>query len=673
MQRQLFILLSLLMLSVVGSGQAVHYFTCVEVQENGDVQLSWEPAGNQGDFISYDIYQTTIANPGNFQLIDQVLDYNTNTYLHSPTTANQQTNLYFIKTIQNGLSDIPSDTLKSIHLTVDNSDPNLAILDWNAMHNPLLAASDNFYTVYMHDHQSAFSVVGTTLDTHFEIPLEVCRDTFYFRVDIADNNACVSTSNIYSAVFEDITPPPMPVLDSVSIDPFSGEVILGWSQSTAGDAGGYVVYHVLPSINDTLAFVFGALNTTYADQSFDPCSVNRAYALASFDTCGNISPGSYDIPQRTILLSEIIFDPCLMTNTFTWTEYINMNPSLEGYRILLSTDGGPFSLLASMPSGITAYEHSGLLPGHEYRYFIRAFSLNDAVTSSSCIREQTTWQYLQPLDNSIENVSVQDNEFIAIDMLPDTIAFISSIKLFRGDQSSGPFELLADLDPQGSDIVVYDDETAEVQSQSYYYRTELLDSCGNQVLPTTLMRSILLQGEKAVSPQNMLEWNAFEGWVAGVEKYEVYRSINDGGSELIAETNNATLQYADDLSTLSSSYSSLRYIVRALKSGNSGLFSWSNEILFEYSPSLYLPNAFTPGGQNPVFKPEGAFAEFSEYRLDVYDRWGALIFSSRDFGTGWDGVYKGKAAPVGVYVCVLNYISTTGDSQSLKSTFVLLR
>lgn len=635
--------------------------------------LTWEQAGNQGDFLSYDIYQTTIANPASFQLIDQVLDYFDNNYLHTPSTANQQTNLYFISTTQSSLPDILSDTLKSIHLTVDNSDPNLAILDWNAMHIPLLASSDNFYTVYMHDHQSSFASVGTTTDTHFEIPLSVCQDTFYFRIDVGDISGCISTSNIFSAVFEDITPPPMPVLDSVSIDPFTGEVILGWNQSPAGDLGGYVVYKVLSNINDTLAFVFGASNTSYADLSFDPCTDNRAYALSAFDTCGNISPGSYDFPHRTILLSEIAFDPCLMTNTFSWTEYINMNPSLEGYRIFLSTDGGPFTLLATTPSVIVTYEHSGLLPGHEYRYFIRAFSLNDAVTSSSCIKENTTWQYLQPTENSIENVSVQNNEFITVDMLPDTIAFLSAIKLFRSDQASGPFELLAELAPAGNGLVYYDDESAEVQSQSYYYRTELIDSCGNEVLPTSLMRSIFLEGEKTNSQQNALEWNAFEGWDTDVMAYEIYRSVNDGSMDLIAETNNSILQYADDISELSGSFSRLRYIVRALKTGLSGVVSWSNEILFEYTPSLYLPNAFSPGGQNPVFKPLGTFADFSEYRMDVYDRWGGLVFTSRDFGIGWDGVYKGQGSPTGVYVCVINYTSATGESQSLKSTFILLR
>ena len=124
---------------------------------------------------------------------------------------------------------------------------------------------------------------------------------------------------------------------------------------------------------------------------------------------------------------------------------------------------------------------------------------------------------------------------------------------------------------------------------------------------------------------------------------------------------------------LSGEFSMLRYVVRALEDETAGLYSWSNEIFFEYAPKIYLPNAFTPGGRNPVYKPLGNFAEFSEYRLDVYNRWGELMFSSREFSIGWDGSFKGGEAPLGVYVCIINYRSVSGESSTLKSTFVLVR
>jgi len=299
-----------------------------------------------------------------------------------------------------------------------------------------------------------------------------------------------------------------------------------------------------------------------------------------------------------------------------------------------------------MPAGITIYEHAGLESGHMYQYFVRAFSDGDAVTSSSCIRELTTWQYKQPLANRIENASVEDSEFISLSLLPDTFAYVPFLNLYRSTEASGPWELIAELEPDGQEELYYDDLSVDVNNHSYYYYSSLIDSCGNEVLASVHMRTILLQGDKSGGQMINLEWNAFEDWPADVYAYEIYRAVNEDGSfELAGETEGSTISYEDDISLLSGEFSMLRYAVRALEDETSGLYSWSNEIFFEYDPKIYLPNAFTPGGQNPVYKPLGNFAEFSEYRFDVYNRWGELIFTSREFSLGWDGSFKGGGCP----------------------------
>jgi len=675
MRKHLLIISAFLVVAFMARSQAVHYFHCLEVMEGNEVLLSWNAPGGEPYFVESRIYYR--IPPGNFILAETITDYNTRQYLHNISAANQQSLQYFIITEQEiPLPSLISDTLNSIHFTVAQSigEPITAALDWNEIHTPLLPGSSAYYRVMMHNTADPnFSLVDSTMDNHFEMPVSVCRDTLTFQIEIKHDFGCTSKSNISSLLFEDITSPPMPLLDSVSIDPFTNEVMLGWSPSTAADAGGYVVYHVKTDINDTLDWVYGINNTFYLDLSFDPCSENRSYALAAFDTCDNIGPGSYDIPQRTILLNEVDFNPCTMVNTLDWTAYINMNPALEGYNIYLSIDGASFEVLTTLPNNVTSFNHEGLESGHTYQYFIRAFSIGHAVTSSSCIRELITWQYKQPLDNRLENASVENSEAVALSMLPDTFAYVPELYLYRSEDESGPFVLLDTLEVAGQEVLYYDDLTADVNSRSYYYYTSLLDSCGNEVLTTGLMRTIFLQGEKS-SQLNTLEWNAFEGWPSAVEKYEIYRAVNEDGSfQKAGETNGNSLIFEDDISVLPGDFSMLRYVVRALQDEDASLYSWSNEIFFEYTPNIYLPNAFKPGGQNPIYKPVGNFADFSEYRLDIYNRWGELIFSSQEFGLGWDGTYKGSTAPLGVYVCILNYRSNSGESTTIKTTFVLVR
>jgi len=651
--------------------QAVSYLICIEVLDGNDVRLRWRSPVDEDTFVLYEIYHATLSNPDEFLLAGQVVNYFDTTFVHTASSAGQQQNLYYVKTVQNALPDILSDTLRTMHLTVNNADPNLARLNWS---DPLPTGSGPYFYVFMRNPVNVFSLVDSTTDTQFDIPLAVCRDTFYFRVEMPREGGCTFTSNTASAVFQDITPPPMPMLDSVSIDPYTGEAILGWNQSPAGDAGGYVIYHVRDGINDTLAFIDGQETTFYTDLSFDPCLDNRSYAIAAYDTCNNISPGSYDIPLRTILLQEVLFDPCALSNTLSWSPYINMQPSLQSYRVLLSVNGDPFVLLAELPATEVSFVHEGLQPGNTYRYFIRAFGQGGQPSSSSCIREYTPWPYLQPVSNRLGNVSVNANTSVTVSMLPDTLAYVPFVSLFRSDQASGPFELLATLEPGGSAQINYEDETAGVNSRSYYYRSELTDSCGNEVLPSNLMRTILLSGTKSSSMRNELQWNAFEGWPSGVSGYEVFRALNeDGPLELIAQTAAAELSFEDDISDVSDGLSRLRYRVRALNDSVPGLNSWSNEIVIDYSPALYLPNAFTPGGKNPVFRPLGTFADLREYSFEVYNRWGELLFVSRDFGTGWDGSHKGSPAPAGVYVCVIRYVGAGNEADVLKSTFILIR
>jgi gliding motility-associated-like protein len=668
--RKLLFILVLLFAGFASRTQHAHNLHCLEVLDE-DVTLRWGLIGNPVDFHAYYVYA---RNPGgSFELIDSVLNYNQVQYDHLNPEVNAGIVDYYVVTKQLSATWI-SDTLSTIFLTVipDAVNPNLITLQWNSLHDPPLPGFGNTYAVRAYSQTSGYTYQGTTQGLTYDFEISLCSDSIFFFVEVDHSYGCTSRSNTASWLFEDNDPPPIPTLDSVSIDPWTGEAILGWTESTAPDAGGYQIY-VIDVINDTLEPVYGVQNTLYIDNSFDPCAEDRTYAIAAFDTCGNISPGTYWIPQRTIFHNDIVFDPCLLSNTISWTEYINMEPALEGYRVYWSIDGGGYSILSTVNAATTSFVHTGLQAGHTYSYFIRAFSLNNEITSTSCIRSFTTWQYLEPSENRMENASVENSEYVELYMNPDTMAFVPYVRLYRSDDGSAPWDLLDELEVLGQSQLYYEDLTADVNSRSYYYRTDLTDSCGNQVLESEYMRTIFLQGQSE-GQINEIEWNAFEGWTNDVHAYEIFRAVNENGSFVkTGEVGGNNLTFSDDISSVSGEYTMLRYLVRALQDANANIYSWSNEIFFEYTPQLYLPNAFRPEGRNPVFKPVAVNADFSEYRMDVYNRWGELVFSSYEFGQGWDGRINGSEAPVGVYVCILNYKSTGTETTTLKTTFVLIR
>ncbi len=92
------------------------------------------------------------------------------------------------------------------------------------------------------------------------------------------------------------------------------------------------------------------------------------------------------------------------------------------------------------------------------------------------------------------------------------------------------------------------------------------------------------------------------------------------------------------------------------------------------SPELLIPTAFSPNGDgvNDVFRALNK--NLTKYNLQVYDRWGEMIFETSDPSEGWDGVYQGINQPLGVYVWQCNYLfSGISKSKTAKGNVTLMR
>ncbi|HSV87273.1 MAG TPA: PKD domain-containing protein [Bacteroidales bacterium] len=98
---------------------------------------------------------------------------------------------------------------------------------------------------------------------------------------------------------------------------------------------------------------------------------------------------------------------------------------------------------------------------------------------------------------------------------------------------------------------------------------------------------------------------------------------------------------------------------------------------------MYFPNAFTPVNEGPgdgrfipgdplnqVFHP--VHFGIDQYVLEIYNRWGELIFRSEDPDVGWNGFYRDKPAPMGVYVWKVRYTCFGTDRRETKSGDVTL-
>lgn len=81
----------------------------------------------------------------------------------------------------------------------------------------------------------------------------------------------------------------------------------------------------------------------------------------------------------------------------------------------------------------------------------------------------------------------------------------------------------------------------------------------------------------------------------------------------------------------------------------------------------FVPNAFTPNGDgnNDHFQVYSN-CEIENYNLQIFNRWGEIVFEANDINTGWNGKILNQNAPIGVYVWKIEYIAADQSGQPTR-------
>jgi gliding motility-associated-like protein len=87
-----------------------------------------------------------------------------------------------------------------------------------------------------------------------------------------------------------------------------------------------------------------------------------------------------------------------------------------------------------------------------------------------------------------------------------------------------------------------------------------------------------------------------------------------------------------------------------------------------------IPSAFSPNGdgRNETFKPLIP-APVTNYRMQIFNRPGQLLFETDNPITGWDGKYKGVAQAPAAFVYYITLKNYKGEIEKHKGTMVLVR
>lgn len=131
---------------------------------------------------------------------------------------------------------------------------------------------------------------------------------------------------------------------------------------------------------------------------------------------------------------------------------------------------------------------------------------------------------------------------------------------------------------------------------------------------------------------------------------------------------------ANPIAILNFNTDSIKYKVRATIP--EGCFGEDEIIVrvFTTEPDIFVPTAFTPNkdGKNDLLKPTCVGISQLDY-FRIYNRWGQLLFETKDPERGWDGSINGAEQSSGTFVFMAKGTDYTGKVIVKNGTVVLIR
>lgn len=628
---------------------------CITTDAAGNVTLDWTPiTGASATFNGYKIYGAN-----NF-VYATIINMGTASYTINAATLNAQPEEFYIATLSGcgGLTERNSDTVSPIFLDVSNPADGTAVLDWNQPSSSPLPGFGNYYSIFKEYPAGTWTKIDSVPygTTHYIDTIQVCHSQLNYKI-VLPTSTCAFESNIDGDIFEDMIVPDMPDITSVTIDTVTGNTIINWDVNSHTDTYGYVIYQADDNGNVVpIDTVWGRTNTSFTTY-FDPGVKAYQYSVAAFDSCytSNIPPTFHTSakadPHTTMFLTSSV-DICNRKLNLSWTPYIGFN-GIDSYHVFAkinqsnwqdigSTNNPLYTLNITIGDQIIVAIQAVSTEGYS------SFSNVDTLRIKGSIGPTTSYLSVATVDNSHAVIK----HYLSMD------GGVQSIKLYRLNAQSQTYQQIDEKLVGTQNSVTFIDNDAEVNRRPYSYKTEIIDTCGNSLGFSNIGRTIYLNvTTDDVSETHTLQWTPYQQFLGNVDHYEVFRAVNGSFSASpIAILPYNIRTYTDSVSNFGNADDGkICYKVVAQEGGSpSGISerSVSNVACGIIQPTIFIPNAFSVGGKNPIFKPITRQRKITNYLFTIYNRYGNVVFETTDPNEGWDGTIQktNNIAAEGVYI-----------------------
>ena len=202
----------------------------------------------------------------------------------------------------------------------------------------------------------------------------------------------------------------------------------------------------------------------------------------------------------------------------------------------------------------------------------------------------------------------------------------------------------------------------------YDYHIISSDTCGNGSERSVLIRPVFLRATETATNNYSFSWNNYQGWNVSDDVIRYTLQILNDDLQLQSEED---LSVNDFARNIAADPGRNYRIVAFDQANNRSVFS--NVIQLNQQPEIIVPSAFSPNDDtvNDIFLP--IVQEASAFRMQIFSRWGELIFISESIFEGWDGKYKRGFAPSGTYIYQISLTDENGRVIQQRGAFILIR
>lgn len=366
-----------------------------------------------------------------------------------------------------------------------------------------------------------------------------------------------------------------------------------------------------------------------------------------------------------------------LTTRFYFGDTSSNNPYFSHFNIYRAVGETPYSRYDSMVKPFSDSYFDSLTPGYRtinYSYMMRAVNKCGFEGVPSDTLGTQDQLVAEPRQQKLITVTVEENKRLKIIWPQSPEKDFAQYYLYKTKSGDSSYQLIHSYFKIGD--TTYTDKEVDVHQQSYCYHLMMRDTCDNISVAGKPACSILLKGIS--NPfEHRLSWSAYDFWDNGTKHYQIQRQDHENPFAILYTEKPQNLMKLDEnLNRRSGIY---QYIVQANEaypeSGTEyyGAQSVSNEITLIQSPLLHVPNAFTANndGVNDEWGIRDVFVK--DYYLRVYNRWGQLVFETRDKGTQWRGEDSSTNNKSDVYVYLVSYTGWDGTSVTKRGNVTLLR